>query len=145
MISASPSQDRQSAALSRIQYDLYAVVVHTGNSANHGHYYTYAKDSSAQDKPSTNTNTNTDSSTSFTGLSKGEEGISKRTTSNDNDGQWLLYNDTSVTLSSFEAVEQAAKSRAADTPYVLFFKKRVENKVSFPPSPNPPVRRDSNL
>lgn len=129
-----------------MQYDLYAVVVHTGDSANHGHYYTYARDSSLQDKPLTNTNTNTETSSSLTGLSKGEDGNSKQTESTDNDGQWLLYNDTSVTLSSFEAVEQAAKSRAADTPYVLFFKKRVENKGSFPPTLKPhPVRRDSNL
>ncbi|GJJ78628.1 ubiquitin carboxyl-terminal hydrolase 35/38 [Entomortierella parvispora] len=136
--SGSTFQDRQPPVLSKIQYDLFAVVVHTGDSANHGHYYTYARDNSSQDKLSSNIKASgTTHSSSLVELSKGEECDFKKTTSGDQDGQWLLYNDTSVTLSSFEAVEQAAKSRAADTPYVLFFKKRVENLVR--------IRRDSNL
>ncbi|KAF9438718.1 hypothetical protein BGZ76_005450 [Entomortierella beljakovae] len=67
-------------------YDLYAVVIHTGESANHGHYYTYAKEST-------------------------------------NGGQWLLYNDTSITMSSFESMQQALSTSRASTPYMLFFRK----------------------
>lgn len=83
-------------------YELYAVVIHTGESANHGHYYTYAKDSG----PSITTNTEGASSS---------EAAAKST--------WLLYNDTSVTLSSFEAMQHALANSRKETPYMLFFRK----------------------
>ncbi|KAF9350406.1 Ubiquitin carboxyl-terminal hydrolase 35 [Mortierella sp. AD094] len=73
-------------------YDLYAVVIHTGESANHGHYYTYARDSISEEKNS--------------------DGV-----------KWLLYNDTSVTISSFEIMQQALATSRSDTPYMLFFRK----------------------
>ncbi|KAF9995608.1 Ubiquitin carboxyl-terminal hydrolase 35 [Entomortierella chlamydospora] len=77
-------------------YDLYAVVIHTGESANHGHYYTYARDSISEEKNS--------------------DGV-----------KWLLYNDTSVTISSFEIMQQALATSRSDTPYMLFFRKAVKS------------------
>ncbi|KAG0236109.1 hypothetical protein BGX31_004070 [Mortierella sp. GBA43] len=73
-------------------YDLYAVVIHTGKSANHGHYYTYARDS-------------VDAGTTQSMI------------------PWLLYNDTSVTISSFELMEKALAKNRTDTPYMLFFRR----------------------
>ncbi|KAF9425635.1 Ubiquitin carboxyl-terminal hydrolase 35 [Podila epigama] len=67
------------------EYELYAAVVHSGKSANHGHYYTYVK----------------------------EQGT---------EGAWLLYNDTSINLSSFEGMQQAVQNNRADTPYMLFLR-----------------------
>ncbi|KAF9092118.1 Ubiquitin carboxyl-terminal hydrolase 35 [Mortierella sp. GBA35] len=84
-------------------YELYAVVVHTGESANHGHYYTYAKDSG----PSPTT----------------VDSASSSTTSEAVKSTWLLYNDTSVTVSSFETMQQTLANSRADTPYMLFFRK----------------------
>ncbi|KAG9062939.1 Ubiquitin carboxyl-terminal hydrolase 35 [Linnemannia hyalina] len=84
------------------EYELYSVVIHTGESANHGHYYTYAKDSG----PTITTSTEGASSS---------EAAAKST--------WLLYNDTSVTLSSFEAMQQALANSRTETPYMLFFRK----------------------
>ncbi|KAF9353512.1 Ubiquitin carboxyl-terminal hydrolase 35 [Mortierella sp. NVP85] len=74
-----------------IDYNLYAVVIHTGESANCGHYYTYAK---VSEDPGTE-----------------QDKI-----------PWLLYNDTSVTTSSFEAMQQTLARDRADTPYMLFFR-----------------------
>ncbi|KAG0289805.1 Ubiquitin carboxyl-terminal hydrolase 35, partial [Dissophora globulifera] len=85
-------------------YDLYAVVIHTGASANHGHYYTYARDSTAAvalpEKE---------------GQAQGHALDPTRT--------WLLYNDTSITMSSFEAMQQTLSKSRTETPYMLFFKK----------------------
>lgn len=72
-------------------YDLYAVVIHTGESANYGHYYAYARDSM-------------------------DAGTAKETI------PWLLYNDTSVTTSSFDAMQQTLARNRTDTPYMLFFR-----------------------
>ncbi|KAF9300826.1 Ubiquitin carboxyl-terminal hydrolase 35 [Mortierella antarctica] len=63
-------------------YDLYGVVIHSGESANHGHYYACAKE---PDKP-------------------GSACV------------WLLYNDTSISQSSFDGIQQALKNSRADTP-----------------------------
>ncbi|KAG0285295.1 Ubiquitin carboxyl-terminal hydrolase 35 [Linnemannia gamsii] len=103
-------------------YELYAVVIHTGESANHGHYYTYAKDSG----PSATTNTN--GGTSFS------EATSKPT--------WLLYNDTSVTVSSFEAMQQALVNSRTETPYMIFFRKTGVQSIR---THAPLVRTISNL
>ncbi|KAF9542414.1 Ubiquitin carboxyl-terminal hydrolase 35 [Mortierella hygrophila] len=84
------------------EYELYAVVIHTGESANHGHYYTYAKDSGPT------ITTSTEGSSSSVAVAK---------------STWLLYNDTSVKLSSFEAMQQALANSRTETPYMLFFRK----------------------
>ncbi|KAG0099583.1 Ubiquitin carboxyl-terminal hydrolase 35 [Podila epicladia] len=63
-------------------YDLYGVVIHSGESANHGHYYAYAKE---PDEPGSTC-------------------------------VWLLYNDTSISRSSFNEMQQALKNSRADTP-----------------------------
>ncbi|KAG0023562.1 Ubiquitin carboxyl-terminal hydrolase 35 [Podila clonocystis] len=78
-------QDSQEAQV----YDLYGVVIHSGESANHGHYYTYAKE---PDEPGSVVN-------------------------------WLLYNDTSISQSSFDGMQQVLKVSRADTPYMLFFRR----------------------
>ncbi|KAF9900052.1 Ubiquitin carboxyl-terminal hydrolase 35 [Linnemannia zychae] len=98
-------------------YDLYAVIIHTGESANHGHYYTYAKDSG----PSA---TNSDGASSST--NSGANAAGKPT--------WLLYNDTSVTVSSFEAMQQTLTNSRSETPYMLFFRKtQLQSSRAHPP------------
>ncbi|KAF9921594.1 Ubiquitin carboxyl-terminal hydrolase 35 [Linnemannia zychae] len=86
------------------EYDLYAVVIHTGVSANHGHYYTFAKDSD----PSISTKDSTPSSS--------VSGMAATST-------WLLYNDTSIRTSSFDEMQQTLANSRTETPYMLFFRK----------------------
>ncbi|KAK3806869.1 MAG: hypothetical protein J3R72DRAFT_104123 [Linnemannia gamsii] len=97
-------------------YDLYAVVIHTGQSANHGHYYTYARDSGP---PTTNNDGASSTSSNATADSK---------------STWLLYNDTSVTVSSFEAMQHALANSRSETPYMLFFRKaQLQSSRAHPP------------
>ncbi|KAF9929756.1 Ubiquitin carboxyl-terminal hydrolase 35, partial [Modicella reniformis] len=103
-----------------INYDLYAVVIHTGESASYGHYYTYARDSMAVDNK--------------------EQVITS--------SPWLLYNDTSITNSSFEIMQQALVKNHTDTPYMLFFRKTDSSKsntTTVSSSPLPTKRSVSNL
>ncbi|KAF9962855.1 Ubiquitin carboxyl-terminal hydrolase 35 [Mortierella alpina] len=79
-------------------YQLYAVVIHTGESAHHGHYYTYARDDDT--------------------LAAGTQGSDPATST-----AWLLYNDTSITVSSFEAMQQKLANSRSDTPYMLFLRR----------------------
>ncbi|KAF9277414.1 Ubiquitin carboxyl-terminal hydrolase 35 [Mortierella alpina] len=79
-------------------YYLYAVVIHTGESAHHGHYYTYARDDDT--------------------LAAGTQGLDPASSPT-----WLLYNDTSITVSSFEAMQQKLAASRTDTPYMLYFRK----------------------
>ncbi|KAF9932478.1 hypothetical protein BGZ67_004717 [Mortierella alpina] len=79
-------------------YQLYAVVIHTGESAHHGHYYTYARDDDT--------------------LAAGTQGLDPASSTT-----WLLYNDTSITVSSFDAMQQKLANSRTDTPYMLFFRR----------------------
>jgi len=79
-------------------YQLYAVVIHTGESAHHGHYYTYARDDDT--------------------LAAATQGADPASST-----AWLLYNDTSITVSSFEAMQQKLANSRSDTPYMLFFRR----------------------
>ncbi|KAF9561540.1 Ubiquitin carboxyl-terminal hydrolase 35 [Mortierella alpina] len=79
-------------------YQLYAVVIHTGESAHHGHYFTYARDDDT--------------------LAVGTHGLDPASTT-----QWLLYNDTSITVSSFETMQQELANTRTDTPYMLYFRR----------------------
>ncbi|KAF9586532.1 Ubiquitin carboxyl-terminal hydrolase 35 [Lunasporangiospora selenospora] len=81
-------------------YDLYAVVIHTGDSANHGHYYTYAKE-----------------------LPQTAEEQEKNKAPETGKLPWLLYNDTRISLSSFDSIQQTVSKSKTDTPYMLFFRK----------------------
>ncbi|KAG0250548.1 Ubiquitin carboxyl-terminal hydrolase 35 [Mortierella polycephala] len=95
------------------KYELYAVVIHTGESANHGHYYTYAKElDSHQDAKTSNQEQAT---ATVVGTHQKAQNPTQST--------WLLYNDTNVAISSFEAMQQALASSRKDTPYILFFQK----------------------
>jgi ubiquitin C-terminal hydrolase len=79
-------------------YALYGVVVHCGGSAQAGHYYALARDSTAVQ------------------------------TQDVDGSSWHLYNDATVSLSSDSALNRLASAApgATDTPYLLFYR-RIDN------------------
>ena len=74
-----------SVSSSMIRYKLASVVVHSGLSAESGHYYCYAK--------------------------KSEDGIER----------WCLFNDSHVSLTTFQSLNNLTDQFSRDTAYVLFY------------------------
>ncbi|KAH9373427.1 hypothetical protein HPB48_009472 [Haemaphysalis longicornis] len=89
--------DRQAA------YGLYAVVVHSGSSADRGHYYTYARHSSQESL----------SPRKSAYRSGAPDPLSK---------QWYLFNDSRVTAASYNSLEGLTSRFPRDTAYVLFYR-----------------------
>ncbi|EQC34756.1 hypothetical protein SDRG_07566 [Saprolegnia diclina VS20] len=76
-------------------YGLYAVLVHSGVSANSGHYYSYCRDSS-----------------------------SGHLDLNDDDAApWIKFNDTTLAVSSWAEMNQAMTTSVSDSVYLLFYKR----------------------
>ncbi len=76
-------------------YGLYAIVVHSGISANTGHYFSYCRSSSS----------------SFLHLN------------NDPAAPWIKFNDSKVTRTTYESLMEDIHGRVGDTSYLMFYKK----------------------
>lgn len=96
----------EAAASSSRRYGLYGVVVHSGQSANSGHYYVYARSSEAAN------------------LHLGDSPGSP----------WVKFNDTRVSLTDWSAMQSALADSILDTSYVLLFR-RLDNAPQPEPVP----------
>lgn len=79
-------------------YGLYAVIVHSGASADVGHYYCYARSSDA-------THINDEESP---------------------DAPWMLFNDHDVSVSSFKDLKAVTARHPKDSAYILFYRRMVQ-------------------
>ncbi|KDO30779.1 hypothetical protein SPRG_04680 [Saprolegnia parasitica CBS 223.65] len=84
-------------------YGLYAVLVHSGLSANSGHYYSYCRDSSS-----------------------GHLDLA-----DDDDAPWIKFNDATLAVSSWAEMNQAMATSVSDSVYLLFYK-RLETRATTP-------------
>jgi ubiquitin C-terminal hydrolase len=82
------------------RYGLYGIVVHSGTTANSGHYYAYARQSNAVD------------------LHLRESPSSP----------WFCYNDTNIKLTKWSTMTSDIKRKKNHSAYLLFYKK-IELKV----------------
>ena len=83
-----------SAPSTLVGYELCAIVVHSGTTPDHGHYFTYARD-------------------------LGMTGDSPQAV----EEPWLLFNDGVVTESSGPKIMSNMQAFPSDTPYLLFFRR----------------------
>jgi hypothetical protein len=84
-------EDVSSEATNRVSYILYAVIMHSGRSAEYGHYYSYARHTSGlfgSDKMDVD------------GPSEAQKGPSS---------QWFRFNDENVDASAFSSFSQITK------------------------------------
>ena len=85
------------------QYILYGAIIHSGKSAEFGHYYSIARNSS--------------------------EAINEYTNNNKKESKWYMFNDSRVSNSSFKSISNLKKYFKNDVPYMLFYQ-RIPNIIS---------------
>uniref|UniRef100_A0A3P9L7Q3 Ubiquitin specific peptidase 38 n=1 Tax=Oryzias latipes TaxID=8090 RepID=A0A3P9L7Q3_ORYLA len=113
-----------------VPYALISVVMHSGMSSESGHYYSYVhntngdetqyqaspspvKDSSESEEAASNLSICTAVPTPTKMDSSGQEAKS-----------WLLFNDSRVTFTSFQSVQNITNRFPKDTAYVLMYRKQ---------------------
>ena len=105
---------RFSAGKSR-RYGLYGIVVHSGTSANSGHYYSYARQSSAvvlhlQESPTS---------------------------------PWFCFNDTKVTLTNWATLTSDIKRKKNHSAYLLFYRRLNGESTSHAEQNDTPIESHS--
>jgi uncharacterized UBP type Zn finger protein len=82
-------------------YGLYAVVIHRGQSATAGHYFSFGRRSGAKDL----------------------------WCSDSPSSPWVKFNDTNVTRSSWGSIQKCVKTTVAESAYLLFYRKLTGEEV----------------
>lgn len=120
-----------------VPYVLSSVVVHSGMSSESGHYYSYGRNVSSTDgyvaSPCPKTQESSESSTA----SQEEMGCADQKSTD-----WFLFNDSRVTFTNFESLQNVTGRFPKDTAYVLIYRKQ---EVSGQPSNSGPVVNGSRL
>lgn len=109
-----------------VPYVLCSVVMHSGMSSESGHYYSYSRNMSGT---SANPSLKSPESDSALGLSEGStasqevlECAEQLADSRD----WFLFNDSRVTFTNFQSVQNITSRFPKDTAYVLIYRKQEE-------------------
>ncbi len=135
----SEANDSDSEMLS-VPYVLSSVVVHSGMSSESGHYYSYGSNVSSTDSyvahPSSKTLESSSQSERST-ASQEEMGCADHKSTD-----WFLFNDSRVTFTNFESLQNVTCRFPKDTAYVLIYRKQ---EVSGQPSNSGPVVNGSRL
>eukprot|EP00062_Callorhinchus_milii_P012592 gi/632959801/ref/XP_007895834.1/ PREDICTED: ubiquitin carboxyl-terminal hydrolase 38 [Callorhinchus milii] len=113
----------------RVPYLLSSIVVHSGMSSESGHYYCYARNTASGpagqlccqgdlrglSSPSPGCTAHTEPSTSV---------IWQDANCRETAKEWFLFNDSRVTFTSFQSVQNVTSRFPKDTAYVLFYRKQ---------------------
>ncbi|XP_067899176.1 ubiquitin carboxyl-terminal hydrolase 38 [Heterodontus francisci] len=136
-----------------VSYLLSSIVVHSGMSSESGHYYCYARNTSSGSVgqlcyktdladlcSSQDCATDNESSTSVIWHDPNCKEASK---------EWFLFNDSRVTFTSFQSVQNITNRFPKDTAYVLFYRKQGANCGVYPSAINglwvngePPLQKE---
>ncbi|XP_043918200.1 ubiquitin carboxyl-terminal hydrolase 38 [Protopterus annectens] len=117
----------------QVPYILCSVVVHSGMSSESGHYYSYARNvanSSSLNHLCPSDEAHTSSHSQDMQLSRGTANSVVMQDLSEMTKEWFLFNDSRVTFTSFQSVQNITNRFPKDTAYVLFYKKQ-DNYSSF--------------
>ncbi|NXJ02497.1 UBP38 hydrolase, partial [Psophia crepitans] len=120
-------------------YVLNSVVVHSGLTSESGHYYSYTRNDTGLGPSGPCLQ-----STAVPLVSPQDNvltGESPTTVENDTDmsREWLLFNDSRVTFTSFQSIQKITNTFPKDTAYVLFYKKQSSTNSA---NGDPPLQKD---
>ncbi|XP_059821120.1 ubiquitin carboxyl-terminal hydrolase 38 [Hypanus sabinus] len=149
-----PSGSVDSSDSQSVSYHLCSIVVHSGMSSESGHYYCYARNTNLGSVgqlcykngladlscPPSYVADNDNSSTSV---------IWHETNCKETSKEWFLFNDSRVTFTSFQSVQNITNKFPKDTAYVLFYRKQDANDGIYPSTVNglwvngePPLQKE---
>uniref|UniRef100_A0A8C1F063 Ubiquitin carboxyl-terminal hydrolase n=2 Tax=Cyprinus carpio TaxID=7962 RepID=A0A8C1F063_CYPCA len=135
----SETNDSDSEMLS-VPYVLSSVVVHSGMSSESGHYYSYGRNASSTDGyvahpcPKDLESSSLSESSTATQEEMGCAGNKSM--------DWFLFNDSRVSFTNFESLQNVTSRFPKDTAYVLIYRKQ---EVSGQPGNSGPVVNGSRL
>ncbi|XP_008300867.1 ubiquitin carboxyl-terminal hydrolase 38 [Stegastes partitus] len=118
-----------------VPYVLSSVVMHSGISSESGHYYSYGRNINGADgtqhpanhfaiKEETGNSQGDCSLSTCSALSVPPEQGDKLPNSGQEARDWLLFNDSRVTFTSFQSVQNITNRFPKDTAYVLMYRKQ---------------------
>uniref|UniRef100_W5KEB2 Ubiquitin specific peptidase 38 n=1 Tax=Astyanax mexicanus TaxID=7994 RepID=W5KEB2_ASTMX len=116
-----------------VPYVLSSVVMHSGMSSESGHYYSYGRNVSGTDRcavASTLANPCCRTSETDAGLSNSSQSESCAAprevleSAGQNSRDWFLFNDSRVTFTNFQSVQNITSRFPKDTAYVLIYRKQ---------------------
>lgn len=107
-----------------VPYVLCSVVMHSGMSSESGHYYSYGRNMTGT---SANPPFKSPESDSVVGLSDGSKASQEVLECAGQDSRdWFLFNDSRVTFTNFQSVQNITSRFPKDTAYVLIYRKQEE-------------------
>ncbi|GAA6098460.1 ubiquitin carboxyl-terminal hydrolase 38 isoform X4 [Tachysurus ichikawai] len=107
-----------------VPYVLCSVVMHSGMSSESGHYYSYSRNTSGT---STNPSFKSPDSDSGVGVSESSRASQEVLQHAGQDSkEWFLFNDSRVTFTNFQSVQNITSRFPKDTAYVLIYRKQEE-------------------
>ncbi|TSK22478.1 Ubiquitin carboxyl-terminal hydrolase 38 [Bagarius yarrelli] len=111
-------------AVRGVPYVLCSVVMHSGMSSESGHYYSYSRNSNSTSSNLSFPNPESDSNAV---LSEGAAASQETAACAGQDSRdWFLFNDSRVTFTNFQSVQNITSRFPKDTAYVLIYRKKEE-------------------
>lgn len=107
-----------------VPYVLSSVVMHSGMSSESGHYYSYSRNTSGTSANHSFKNLDSDSGVGFSESSRASQEVLERAGQDSRD--WFLFNDSRVTFTNFQSVQNISSRFPKDTAYVLIYRKQEE-------------------
>ncbi|XP_068178598.1 ubiquitin carboxyl-terminal hydrolase 38 [Antennarius striatus] len=154
--------NRGETSVQSVVYVLSSVVMHSGLSSESGHYYSYGRNINGRDgtqhpvnhfalKEDLGTGQAECSASTCSALSIPPEQGNTLSNGSQEAKDWLLFNDSRVTFSSFHSVQNITNRFPKDTAYVLMYRKQElpEQRINGEPMANgmrlsaePPLQKE---